>query len=518
MRTVGVLLPVFSLPSKYGIGCFSKEAYDFVDKLNIGKQKIWQILPLCTPDFWGSPYQSCSTFAGNPYHIDLETLIKDGLLTEKECDEIYDKAIKEKGDENIVATKSNYLDEYVNYAVIEYSRKILLKLAYDSFKQVGDGMNSYEIRKFKEENNWVDEYALYMALKDHFDHKAWNEWPGDIKNHKPESVDKYKTELENEINYYIFIQYEFFKQWKALKKYANDKGIQILGDLPIYVSMDSCDVWSETEFFDFDQDNKPRAVAGCPPDDFSKDGQLWGNPLYNWDKIKENGYGWWIRRFDYALKMYDIIRIDHFRGFDEYFAIPYESKTAQNGKWKKGPGIELFKIINQWFGNPMVIAEDLGFLTDGVRKLLADTNYPGMKVIEFAFSPNRDSIYLPLFYERNHVVYTGTHDNNTVIGWFKSLDDDMQEYVLRYCGLNNLQFRDDDEKCKTVCDNIITLALSSTAETAIIQMQDYLKVNEEGRINEPGTIEKNWKWRMKKGSFTEEIAKEMAELTRTFCR
>lgn len=492
MRAAGILLPIFSIPSKYGIGSFSKEAYEFVDSLEKSGQTYWQILPLGQTGYWASPYQSYSTFAGNPYFIDLEQLIKDGLLTKDECDS-YDFG----SDEN-----------KVDYDKINIAKEKLLRKAYEK----SDIKNNSQFNEFCKENDyWLDDFALYFAVKQYFDGKSWIEWDEDIRDRKKDAMIHYKDMLDKEIFYYKFVQYEFCVQWFKLKKYANNKNIKIFGDIPIYVAFDSADCWSDTKLFQFDENNNPKSVAGCPPDAFSKTGQMWGNPLYDWDYHKSTGYGWWIRRFDYCFKLFDIVRVDHFRGFDEYYSIPYGQETAVNGEWKKGPGIEFFNMLTGWFGKMNIIAEDLGILTDSVRQLLKDTGYPGMKILEFAFDNSECSSYLPQFYDSNCVVYTGTHDNNTLIGWYDEMSDEEKNFTERY--LNNK-----GHNKKEVTRDFIRLALSSVADMAIIPMQDYLALGEEARINEPSTVGKNWKWRMSKDAFSNELQSEIKTLTRLFSR
>ena len=390
-------MPVFSLPSKYGIGCFSKEAYKFVDKLKKAGQSYWQILPLGPTGYGDSPYQSFSTFAGNPYYIDLKTLIKEGLLTKKEC-KAYDFG------EN---------DKEIDYEKIYRSRFKVLKKAYDRFEK------NEEFTSFINENDyWLEDYALYMAIKDRNNGVSWKEWEAPLRDRDEAALAQAREELAEEIDFYRFQQYEFDRQWKKLHAYANAQGVKIIGDIPIYVAFDSADTWASPKLFQFDENNNPTGVAGCPPDAFSATGQLWGNPLYNWEYHKETGYAWWIQRIAYCLKLYDVVRIDHFRGFDEYYAIPYGDETAVNGKWMPGPGMDLFRAIEAKLGRPEIIAEDLGFLTSSVLKLLEDSGFPGMKVLQFAFDARESSNYLPHTYPTNCVVYTGTHDNDTTRGWY----------------------------------------------------------------------------------------------------
>ena len=489
-RASGVLLPVFSLPSKYGIGCFSKEAYKFIDQLKEAGQSYWQILPLGPTGYGDSPYQSFSTYAGNPYFIDLKTLIKEGLLTKKEC-KAYDFGDQE--------TK-------IDYEKIYYSRFKVLKKAFQRFKP------DKEYQEFVKENEeWLEDYSLYMAIKDSKDGASWNVWEDSLKNREPEALVKAKEELKDAIDFYKFQQYEFDRQWKKLHAYANKQGIQIVGDIPIYVAFDSADAWAAPEMFQFDEENNPVAVAGCPPDAFSATGQLWGNPLYNWEYHKKTGYEWWIRRIGYCFKLYDVVRIDHFRGFDEYYAIPYGDETAVNGKWMPGPGMDLFQAVEAKLGRPNIIAEDLGFLTDSVLKMLADSGFPGMKVLQFAFDPSAESAYLPHTYPKNCVVYTGTHDNDTTRGWYHSESKATRDFAKEYM---NVQRMDEDN----LAWDFIRVAMGSVADLCITPMQDFLNLDGEARINMPSTLGGNWAWRMKKGQFDKEIVKKMARMTKIYGR
>ena len=489
-RKSGILLPIFSLPSKYGIGALSKEAYEFVDFLKKAGQSYWQILPLGPTGYGDSPYQSFSTFAGNPYFIDLEELIQDGYLTKAECE----------------APVWSGHPCYVDYDKIFDARFVLLRKAYERSKANPPA----DMELFLQENAlWVEDYALFMALKDGFEGKAWNEWPEDIKLRKPKALAKYRKQYEDDIRYYIFQQYYFAKQWKALKEYANQKGISIVGDIPIYVAFDSADTWANPELFQLDDLCTPIAVAGCPPDFFSATGQLWGNPLYRWDYHKKTGYDWWMRRMAHCFGLYDVVRIDHFRGFDEYYSIPYGDPTAEFGHWEKGPGYELFDVMKKKLGKKEVIAEDLGFLTPSVLKLVAKTGYPGMKIIEFAFDDDEQNAYLPHNYKQNCIVYTGTHDNDTVLGWYQSLGRKSRAFAKRYVGIQGR---------KEVNWQFIRLAMASVADTCIIPMQDYLGLGKEARINTPSTLGTNWKWRMAEGALSEELAARIYEMTKTYAR
>ena len=481
MRRNGILLPIASLPSKYGIGSFSKEAYDFVDILEEAGQKIWQILPLGPTGYGDSPYQSFSTFAGNPYFIDLEQLIEEGLLTEEECESC-------DWGNNI---------EYIDYEKIYLSRFKILKKAYNR----SNINNSQKFLDYCEKNKWwLDDYALYMSIKDCLGGKSWLEWDEKLKSRDEETLCKYKEMLKEDVIFYKYIQYLFSMQWGKLKAYANEKGISIIGDIPIYVALDSADTWSNQKLFQLDEQKNPIAVAGCPPDSFSEDGQLWGNPLYDWQYHKSTDF-----------ELYDIVRIDHFRGFDEYFSIPYGDKTAVGGTWKKGPGIELFKFLNAELGDVEIIAEDLGFLTDTVKKLLKDTGYPGMKILQFAFDSREESDYLPHNYDRNCVVYTGTHDNNTVVGWFDEIDEHDKKMCIDYINDRSIDN-------KFINWDMICLGMRSVADTCIIPVQDILGLGKSARINTPSTLGDNWKWRMTEGCFSEELIKKLRRLTKLYGR
>ena len=490
MRESGVLLPVASLPSDYGIGCFSKEAYEFVDQLKAGGQKNCQILPLGPTGYGDSPYQSFSTFAGNPYFIDLETLIKEGLLTREECDAC------DFGDNA----------EFIDYEKIYFSRFKILRKAFERF------VPDEEFETFAEENKaWLEDYALYMAIKNSLGGISWSQWPAELKRRVPEAMEEKKKELEEEIQFIRFQQYEFTKQWTRLKKYANDQGIRIIGDIPIYVAFDSADAWANPQLFQFDEECTPIAVAGCPPDAFAATGQLWGNPLYDWEYHEKTGFAWWIQRLEYCYKLYDVVRVDHFRGFDEYYAIPYGDKTAENGKWRKGPGLELFKAVKKAMGEMSIIAEDLGYLTDSVRQLVKDTGYPGMKVLQFAFDSREESDYLPHNYEHNCVVYTGTHDNNTILGWLDEMAPEDRLLAERY--LDNRYTRKEDMPW-----DFIRLAMASVADLAITPIQEFLCLGGEARINRPSTLGTNWKWRLLKGQITHEVTGKMYDMTKLYGR
>lgn len=489
-RASGVLLPIFSLPSKYGIGCFSKEAYQFIDRLKAAGQSYWQILPLGPTGYGDSPYQSFSTFAGNPYFIDLETLTGEGLLTAQEC---------EYGCEGIQEDK-------IDYEKIYKTRFQILEKAFSRF-----GEND-EYRAFVSENQfWLEDYSLYMAIKDRNGGVSWNEWEEPLKNKESQAIENAKAELSRQIAFYKFQQYEFDRQWKRLRSYANENGIEIIGDIPIYVAFDSADTWSAPEMFRFNDALEPIDVAGCPPDGFSQTGQLWGNPLYDWEYHKKTGYDWWIRRIEHCFRLYDVVRIDHFRGFDEYYAVPYGEKTAVHGKWMPGPGIELFRTLEEKIGRKRIIAEDLGFLTPSVIQLLKESGFPGMKVLQFAFDSREDSNYLPHTYTRNCVVYTGTHDNDTTKGWYHTAAGSTRQFAKEYMYKPRL---DED----TLAGDFIAMAMGSAADLCIVPMQDYLGLGSDARINTPSTLGGNWEWRMKPGEPDEGTVREMERMTKIYGR
>ena len=493
-RSSGILLHPTSLPGKYGIGSLGKEAYKFVDFLKKSNQKLWQIFPLGPTGYGDSPYQCFSSFAGNPYLIDFDLLIEQNLLTEEDLKDV-------NFGEN---------EEYIDYGAIYNQKYPLLRKAYENFKANGNKELKEKLETFKTENSsWLDDYSLYISLKNHFNGLPWNEWEDDIRTRKEAAINKYKAELANEIEYHNFIQFLFFTQWNNVKKYANDNGIKIIGDIPIFVAVDSSDAWANPEIFLFDPELKPVKVAGVPPDYFSATGQLWGNPLYDWDKLKELNYKWWVDRVKANLSTCDIIRIDHFRGFDEYWAVPYGDKTAENGTWCPGPRTDLFNAIKNELGELPIIAEDLGTMTQGVIDLREATGFPGMKILGFAFDSKEENDYLPHTYTKNCVVYTGTHDNDTLIGWFTKANEDDKQFARNY-----LNSRSDDE----IHWDAIRGAWSSVASMAIAPIQDFLGLGSEARINTPGVAAGNWQWRLKDGVLTDELAERIAKLTKVYSR
>lgn len=490
MRKSGVLLPIFSLPSNYGIGCFSKEAYEFVDQLKRAGQTRWQILPMGPTGYGDSPYQSFSTFAGNPYFIDLETLVQDGLLSVRECKDY------QYGD----------CEDRIDYEKLYFNRFKVLKIAYERFQPNQDYWEFLDKNK-----GWLEEYCLYMAIKDHQQGKSWLEWPKEYRDREPQALERAKNELAWNINFYRFQQYEFAKQWRYLHEYANRQGIEIIGDIPIYVALDSADTWANPKLFQMNEENIPTAVAGCPPDAFSAEGQLWGNPLYNWEYHKATDYEWWMKRIAYCFEWYDIVRIDHFRGFESFYAIPYGAENAVNGCWMPGPGMDLFRKLEEKLGKKAIIAEDLGFLTEEVHRLLHESGFPGMKVIQFAFDSRESANYLPHTYTPNCVVYTGTHDNTTTRDWYHTASRECRKFAKEYMRKNAL---DED----SLAWDFAALAMSSVADLCIIPIQDYLNIDGQGRINHPSTLGGNWSWRLKKWQVTDEVLDEMYQMTKLYGR
>ncbi|MEF9916589.1 MAG: 4-alpha-glucanotransferase [Lachnospiraceae bacterium] len=492
MRASGILLPIASLPGPYGIGGFSREAYKFVDQLNIAGQKYWQILPIGPTGYGDSPYQSFSTFAGNPYYIDLEDLMNRGWISQEDC-QGYNFGTNQR---------------IVDYEKLFLSRSLILQKAFVRSHIEDQGVFWDYCNK---NQSWLDDYALYMAVKKHFNGNSWIEWDMDIRLRQPEAVDKYKEIYKEDIQFYKFQQYIFSTQWERLKSYANSKEVKIIGDIPIYVAFDSADTWSNPELFQLDEERRPVAVAGCPPDGFTPTGQLWGNPLYNWEYHKNTGYKWWIDRIQYSYYLYDVIRIDHFRGFDEYYSIPFGNLTAEYGNWRPGPGYDIFEIINQKLGRLHMIAEDLGYLTDSVKELVRVSGYPGMKVLQFAFDAYNPSEYLPHNYSENCVVYTGTHDNNTVKGWFQHMCEADRAFLMEYIGVSAIEEND-------IAMTLIRLALGSVADLCIIPIQDYLGLGEEARINEPSTVGNNWKWRLLEGEVEHQLLLKINRMTKLYGR
>lgn len=491
MRKAGILLPITSLPSKYGIGGFTKEAYEFIDFLKETEQSYWQILPMGPTGFGDSPYQSFSSFAGNPYFISLDSLIEEGVLSQDEC---------EKED-------SGKDERQIDYQKIYNTRIKLLKKAY---KRTNLKENKDYLDFVGENVRWLQDYALFMALKDYFGGKPWYEWDYEIKQCNPKVTGEYNEKLYGEVEFWKYVQYKFFTQWHSIKEYANERGIKIIGDIPIYVSYDSADVWSKSALFELDSDKNPINMAGCPPDGFSKKGQLWGNPLYKWDIHKETGFNWWVYRIEHCFKLYDALRIDHFRGFDEYYSIEFGKKDAVQGEWKNGPKKALFDAVYKKLGEKEIIAEDLGFVTNGVKELLKECGFPGMRVFEFGFD-KRDTgaknDYLPHNYIENCVAYTGTHDNPTVVSWFFEISEEEREDVRNYlCD----KYTPDSE----IYLPIIGTVMRSRAKLCIIPIQDYLGYDSRSRMNKPSTTGGNWIWRLSKNDLTQDLRKQIREITR----
>ena len=492
-RYAGVLLSVTSLPSKYGIGCFDQAAYDFVDWLVKAGQKYWQILPLGATSHGGSddsPYQAYSAFAGNPYLISLEDLIEEGVLTEEECEAV---------DFGTDPAK-------VDYDKLHENRLALLHLAYER----SNISRNPDFQAFCQNNHWwLNDYALFMALKAFFKEVPFRAWPEDIRMHWGFALDYYNRELYFDVEFQKYLQFKFDQQWTRLKKYANENHIKIVGDIPIYVSPDGADVWAHPELFQLDEKNESSSIAGCPPDAFAEDGQVWGNPLYRWDFHKATGYEWWVTRMWHSFKLYDVVRIDHFRGFDEYFSIPADKASAKYGHWEKGPGMDLFNTIRRRLGDVEVIAEDLGLMTEGVRQLVRDSGYPNMKVLQFAVDPADIALsndYWPQNYNRNCVVYTGTHDNETLAGWYAGLSKEAKEQLRAYLG--NYDIAE-----KRMYKAAINCAMTSVAKDCIIPIQDHLGLPNTCRMNQPGTVGFNWRWRLIPGQITGELAEEIKAMT-----
>ena len=487
-RSAGILLPIFSLPGEYGAGVLGAEARAFVDFLHDAGQRWWQILPIGPTGKGNSPYTSESTFAGNPLLIDLERLAAEGLLDQSDL-------------EGARVPPSDRID----YDALYRLREPLLRKAFQRARGGGDEA----VRVFGEDHPWLKEYVLYRAAKIHFDNAAWFHWPDEgLRRHDPGALEYWRRELQEDVAFRSYVQYWFFTQWTELKEYANEKGVKIIGDLPIYVSLDSADVWSEREEFLLDQEGRPSKVAGVPPDYFSEEGQLWGNPLYNWEAMKRDGFGWWIRRADGANKLFDAVRIDHFRGLESYWAVPAGAASAKEGAWEKGPGMDLLRVLTSWFPGAAYIAEDLGILTDAVHRLREEAGLPGMKVLEFAFT-GPDNAYLPHHYRPGCVCYTGTHDNDTAAGWYAHASQEERSFVRTYLGVSDV---------KGAVGALLRCGQGSAAELFVAQMQDYLGLGSEARLNVPGVAEGNWRWRLLPGQLTTSLAEEIRALTEAFGR
>lgn len=489
-RSSGILMHISSLPGPYGIGDFGKAAYNFMDFLRNSKQKYWQILPLSITGYGDSPYQSLSAFAGNPYFIDLDEFIKRGYLTE----------------EDVKSTDFGDDPTHVDYGKLYFNRIPLLRKAY---KKAKEEIMEELVGFLDKERYWLRDFALYMSLKKSNNNNPWYKWPDEYKFYDSEEVLEFEKTNQDEIFFWIFTQYFFTSQWSKLKSYGNINDIKIIGDLPIYVSGDSADCWSNPQLFNFDDDLIPKTVSGVPPDSFSDDGQLWGNPIYNWERLEDSDYEWWVRRFEHSFKLYDILRLDHFRGFDAYWEVEYGEKTAIKGEWKKGPGIRFFNKIEEKLGNLNIIAEDLGVYSEGLGKLLEETGFPNMKILQFAFDRDNDSGFLPHNYDKNCVVYVGTHDNHPAMAWFETAPKEEYDYAVKY-------FKLDEEEGLNW--GLLRGAWGSPAYLAIGQIQDFLDLGEEARMNEPSTTKGNWTWRVSESMLTDKLAQRIRDLTLVYKR
>ncbi len=486
-RSSGILLPVFSLPTPYGIGDLGKSAYAFVDFLHEASQSYWQVLPIGPTSYGDSPYQSFSSFAGNPYFIDIERLYEDGLLDAADLE----------------AARTN--DVRIDYGVLYEKRYPLLKKAYQAAKRQGRSYRAF----LEEQAAWLPDYALFMACKSHFGGAPYWEWDEDIRLRRSEALERYRALLADEIDFQIFMQAEFYAQWFALKAYANAQGVKIIGDLPIYMPRDSVDVWASSQNFQLDEDGIPMGVAGVPPDYFNADGQLWGNPLYHWDNMKEDGYRWWVGRIGGCARLFDMLRIDHFRGLASYWHVPYGDTTARGGVWLPGPGRAFTDALHESFPDYPIIAEDLGYLTEDVRALLEASGYPGMKVLQFAFDSREPSDYLPHNYGPHCICYTGTHDNTTLRAWFDEAAPEDVAFAKLYLGLNEEE---------GLCRGMLRGGMGSVAELFIACMQDYLETDADTRINTPGTLGENWRWRMRADALNDALAEDIAAMTKRYGR
>ena len=487
MRRSGILCHISSLPSPYGIGSFGKKAYEFVDFLKQAKQSYWQILPLGPTSYGDSPYQTFSAFANNPYFIDLDFLVEENLLDQKDIKATY------------------HSERYVDYDLLYKERFDVLRIAFHNFN-----LSDASYKKFLEkEGFWVYDYALFMALKGHHEGDSWLYWDEKIRLRDEKTLNHFRALLKDDIEFYLFLQFKAYEQWFKLKKYANDNGVEIVGDMPIYVSYDSSDVWANPNMFDLDQERLPYHVAGVPPDNYSDDGQLWGNPLYDWAYLEKHDFSWWIDRVKSSMELFDMIRIDHFIGFVNFFSIKYGKKTAKEGEWKKGPGKKLFDSIKKHIGHVNIIAEDLGVVTDDVRALLKETGFPGMKLLQFAFDSREESDYIPHLYPKNVIAYTGTHDNQTTASWFETLPSEDLSYCIDY-----INHQGDGSPV----DSLIKSTLGCVADTAIIPIQDYLHLKSEGRMNVPSTLGNNWRWRLTDSELSEELNEKIKHFTELYGR
>ena len=489
MRRSGILMHITSLPGPYGIGTMGRYAFEFIDFLKRSGQSRWQILPLNPTGYGDSPYQSCSTFAGNHYLIDLDILVEQGLLKTEEIAHIH----------------WNDREDRVDFGLIWQNRLPVLRIAYSRFTE-WEALDRF----CNENSDWLPDFTLYMALKDEKGGAPWYEWEKELKFRDPKALETARLNLREQIRFYSFVQYLFYTQWNALRDYAHENGISIIGDVPIYVPLDSVDVWSNPVLFQLDETLTPTGVAGCPPDAFAEDGQLWGNPLYHWEEMKKDGYRWWVRRLAAAGQLYDCVRLDHFRGFEAYWSVPYGDTTARNGKWIKGPGMDFIQTVKNALPELEIIAEDLGFLTQEVLDLRDNSGFPGMKVLQFAFDDGEPSDYQPHTYTHNSVCYIGTHDNMTQRQWFETAPEAAVKFAADYMHLT--------EEEGYVWGSIRT-ALSSVSDLCVIQLQDYLDLGGEARMNFPGTVSGgNWLWRVQEGSYNDELAEKIRHMTKLYCR
>ncbi len=487
-RMSGILLHPTALPGPYGIGTLGKEAYHFVDWLHEAKQKVWQIFPLGPTGYGDSPYQCFSAFAGNPFLIDIPTLQEDGWIVAKDLKDY-----------------PEFSEDVVDFGPVIEKKNELLQKAFNRFEKKASDKQKKKFQKFCNKHSlWLDDYALFMAIKQSQGGVSWSEWAIELKMREPEALKKAGKKLAREIRYTQFRQWQFFKQWHTLKKYANSKDISIIGDIPIFVAFDSADAWSKSELFYFNKDKKPVVVAGVPPDYFSATGQLWGNPLYNWEKLKKTGYQWWLDRIQATLELVDFIRIDHFRGFSAFWAVPYGEETAMNGKWVKAPGQDFFKVVLNKLGKLPIIAEDLGIITKDVEALRDDFDLPGMKILQFAFETDEDNVYLPHHYPKNSAVYTGTHDNDTTAGWYQSLSNQTRQNIASYL----------HKEVESIVWDLIELAWQSKADLAIAPLQDFLELGTDARMNTPGVATGNWQWRFSSSVLRKSLARKIMKLTK----
>lgn len=494
MRESGILLHITSLDSPYGIGTIGQKAYEFIDFLKKSGVNLWQILPIGHTSYGDSPYQTFSAFAGNPYLIDLDILVSKGYLLE----------------EDVICYK-DINQEKVNYEFLYNTRYKLFEKAYENFLKCYLNHKTKYL-SFKEQNKfWLDDYALFMALKYANNGMPWYKWGEDYKKHNHDKLVLFKQSNEKKVDFWKYIQFEFYEEWEVLKNYAKKNNVKIIGDVPIYVAYDSVDIWAHPEEFLVKEDLTLDVVAGVPPDYFSETGQLWGNPLYNYESMEKNGFSWWIQRIKSSLELFDYVRIDHFRGFEAYYAIPNGEKTAKNGKWIKGPGMKLFSKVKEELGEVNIIAEDLGLLTEEVYKLLDDCGFPGMKILQFAFDPYNDNPYLPHNVIENCIYYTGTHDNMTLMEWIKSLEGETKKYVYEYCDVNPSNEKAEEMLLKT----LIRIALGTSASKVIIPLTDYLMLGKEGRMNTPSTSYGNWTYRLNGALDKQTVSKETIDSKKT---